>query len=183
PDFGQAQADANRAATDLAVAERTLERVELLFAHGAAPKKELDAAQADRARARVESERARSRLALLGGRLGEIDQLYALRSPLAGVVVDRALNPGLEVRTDSPTPPFTISDPRHLWVYLDVNERDVAHVRPGMVFTLASAAYPGRTFSGTVDVVGDTLDPATRTVKARGSVGNPDRLLKAEMYV
>ena len=30
---------------------------------------------------------------------------------------------------------------------------------------------------------GDTLDPATRTVKARGAVDNPNRLLKAEMYV
>jgi multidrug efflux pump subunit AcrA (membrane-fusion protein) len=29
----------------------------------------------------------------------------------------------------------------------------------------------------------DTLDPATRTVKARGAVNNPSRLLKAEMYV
>jgi cobalt-zinc-cadmium efflux system membrane fusion protein len=183
PDFGQAQADANRAATDLAAAERTRERAERLYDHGAAPKKDLDAAEADRDRARVESERTRSRLALLGGRLGEVDQHYALRSPIAGVVVDRALNPGLEVRPDGPTPLFTVSDPRHLWVYLDVNEKDVAHIRPGMVFRLASAAYPGRTFTGRVDVVGDTLDPATRTVKVRGSVANPDRELKAEMYV
>ncbi len=28
-----------------------------------------------------------------------------------------------------------------------------------------------------------TLDPATRTVKVRGAVANPDKLLKAEMYV
>jgi len=182
-DFGQAQADAGRAATDLAAAERTLERAQLLFDNGAAPRKDLEAAQADRDRARVESERTKTHLALLGGRLGEVDPRYVLRSPIAGVVVDRALNPGLEVRPDGSTPLFTLSDPGHLWVYLDVNEKDVGHVRPGMVFELQSAAYPGRTFSGKVDVVGDTLDPATRTVKVRGSVANPDRLLKAEMYV
>jgi len=27
------------------------------------------------------------------------------------------------------------------------------------------------------------MDPATRTVKVRGTINNPDRLLKAEMYV
>lgn len=183
PDFGQAQADANRAATDLAAAERTLERARLLFEHGAAPQKEVDAAEADRDRARVESERAKGRLALLGGSLGAVDQRYALKSPIAGVVVDRAVNPGLEVRTDATTPLFTLSDPRHLWVYLDVSEKDVAHVHPGMPFELKSVAYPGRAFAGKIDVVGDTLDPGTRTVKVRGSVDNPLRLLKAEMYV
>src|SRR5262249_26311448 len=142
-----------------------------------------DGAEADRDRARVESERAKSRLALLGGRLGEVDQRYALASPIAGGVVDRAVNPGLEVRPDAQTPLFTLSDPHHLWVYLDINEKDVSHIHPGMPFALTSAAYPGRAFAGRVEVVGDTLDPATRTVRVRGSVANPERLLKAEMYV
>jgi membrane fusion protein, heavy metal efflux system len=43
--------------------------------------------------------------------------------------------------------------------------------------------FPGKVFNGTVDKIGDTLDPATRTVKVRGVVANPDKLLKAEMYV
>jgi len=183
PDFGQAQADANRAATDLANAERVLARTRALCEHGAAAKKEVEAAEADAARARVESERARRRLALFGGRLGDVDQRYSLRSPLGGVVVDRAVNPGLEVRSDAATPLFTVSDPGRLWVLLDVTERDVAAVRPGMALQLKTAAYPDRTFAGHVEVVGSTLDPATRTVKVRGSVPNPDRLLKAEMYV
>ena len=34
-----------------------------------------------------------------------------------------------------------------------------------------------------MDKIGDTMDPATRTVKVRGLVANPDKLLKAEMYV
>jgi cobalt-zinc-cadmium efflux system membrane fusion protein len=186
PDFGQAQADANRATTDLAVAERTLARVRELYAHAAAPKKDLEAAEAERDRTRVESERARARLALLGGTVGGIggvDQHFVLRSPIAGVVVDRAINPGLEVRTDAQTPLFVVSDPSRLWVYLDVVEGDLGSVRPGLPLALRCNAYPQRVFGGRVEVVGDTLDPATRTVKARGSLDNPNRLLKAEMYV
>jgi membrane fusion protein, heavy metal efflux system len=223
-DFGQAQADANRAATDLAAAERTLARVRELYEHAAAPKKDLDAAQADRDRARVESERTAARLTLLGGRLGaagtggaagavgasgevgavgaagagggagaalgpagaggaRVDQHFVLRSPIAGVVVDRAINPGLEVRSDAQTPLFVVSDPSRLWVYLDVVESDLPAVRAGLPLALRCNAYPQRVFAGRVEVVGDTLDPATRTVKARGSLANPGRLLKAEMYV
>ncbi len=183
PDFGQAQADANRARTDLDVADRSLARVKELFEHAAAPRKDMEAAEADRDRARVELERATSRLALLGGGLGRVDQRFVLRSPIAGVVVDRAINPGLEVRTDASAPLFVISDPTRLWVFLDVVEQDLAQVHPGLPLVLRCNAYPQRTFQGRVEVVGDTLDPATRTVKARASLANPDRLLKAEMYV
>jgi len=38
-------------------------------------------------------------------------------------------------------------------------------------------------FDGLVDNIGDTLDPTTRTIKVRGVVNNPNKLLKAEMYV
>jgi cobalt-zinc-cadmium efflux system membrane fusion protein len=183
PDFGQAQADANRAATDLAAAEKTLSRVRDLYDHGAAPRKDVEAAEADARRSEIERQRAASRLTLLGGQLGGVDQQYRLRSPIAGTVVDRAINPGLEVRADGQTPLFTVSDPTRLWVYLDVTEKDIPHVRRGMALAVRSAAYPDRVFHGTIEVVGDTLDPATRTVKARGRLDNPDRLLKAEMYV
>ncbi len=183
PDFGQAQADANRAAADLAAAEKSLGRLRDLYAHGAAARKDLESAEADARRSEIERQRAASRLALLGGRLGGVDQQYVLRSPIAGVVVDRAINPGQEVRTDGQTPLFTVSDPARLWVFLDVTERDIPHVRKGMALAVRSAAYPDRVFHGIVEVVGDTLDPATRTARARGRLDNPDRLLKAEMYV
>jgi cobalt-zinc-cadmium efflux system membrane fusion protein len=182
-DFGQAQADASRAATDLAAAQQNLDRLRSLYEHGAAARKELEAAEADLRRSQVESQRTASRLALLGGRLGGVDQRFVLRSPIAGVVVDRSINPGQEVRTDGQTPLFTVSDPASLWVFLDVTEKDMPHVRRGMALALRSAALPDRVFRGTIEVVGDTLDPATRTVKARGRIANPDRLLKAEMYV
>jgi cobalt-zinc-cadmium efflux system membrane fusion protein len=182
-DYGQAQADANRARTDLAAAERNYQRQRELFEHQAAARKDLDAAEADRDRGRVESERTARRLASLGGGLGTVDQQFVLRSPVAGTVVDRVINPGLEVRTDAQTPLFVVSDPTHLWVFLDITERDMARARPGAGLVLRSNAYPERVFHGRLDLLGDTLDPATRTVKARGSLPNPDRLLKAEMYV
>src|ERR1019366_8401165 len=67
PDFGQPQPAAARAATDLVAAERTKERVSRLVEPGAAPRKDLDAADADLLRARAEESRTSARPARRGG--------------------------------------------------------------------------------------------------------------------
>jgi membrane fusion protein, heavy metal efflux system len=184
PDFGQAQSDAAKAAADVSVAQRSRERIAALYERGAAARKDLDAAESDLVRARAEAQRSAARLARWGGDLASApDQLYRMRSPIPGVVVERNANPGLEVRPDSPNPVFVVSDPSTLWVFLDLSERDLSEVAAGDSLRVRSGAYPGRAFEGRLDVVGDALDPATRMVKARGTVENPDGSLKAEMYV
>jgi multidrug efflux pump subunit AcrA (membrane-fusion protein) len=80
-------------------------------------------------------------------------------------------------------PLFVISDPQRLSVQLDVTELDIAHLKPGQSLQVHSRAYPTETFTGRLEVVGDSLDPQTRTVNVRGYVDNPQGLLKAEMYV
>jgi cobalt-zinc-cadmium efflux system membrane fusion protein len=186
PDFGQAQAEAVRAAADLKAADRAIERVRLLFGRGASPRKDLDQAEADFERARAEAERTSRRLRLWGGdgaEPGRIDQDFPLRSPVAGQVVERNLNPGQELRSDTTTPLFVISDSRRLWVLLDITEKDLPDVAAGAPLAIRTPAYPERTFPGVLDLLGASLDPATRTVRARGKVRCPEGLLKAEMYV
>src|SRR5947208_4147589 len=56
PDFGQAQAEARRAATDFALAERIVSRTRELSEHGAAAQKDLLAAEAELERAGLEEE-------------------------------------------------------------------------------------------------------------------------------
>lgn len=192
PDFGQAQADAHKADADLVMTQRALERARELFAHGAAPQKDVEAAEDAVAGAQAEQERAASRLALYGAADARtVDQLFTLRSPLAGIVVERNVNLGQELRSDlmlanAPqllAPQFIVSDPRRLWVMLDVTEMDMPLLQAGQRLHISTRALPGRTFDGTLDSVGQALDPSTRTVKARGSVDNSDLSLKAEMYV
>jgi membrane fusion protein, heavy metal efflux system len=186
PDFGQAQSDAARARADLTAAERTVERSRVLFDRGAAPRKELEQAEADVQRARAEAQRTEERLRLWGGadaRPGPVDAAFRVTSSIRGAVVERNLNPGQEVRTDATVPLFVISDPHRLWVLLDVTEKDLADVVAGAAILVRSPAYPERQFPGTLDVVGAGLDPATRTIHARGRLVSPEGLLKAEMYV
>jgi cobalt-zinc-cadmium efflux system membrane fusion protein len=186
PDFGQAQADAARAAADFTASSRALERVRLLLERGAVPRKDVEQAEAEAERARAETERTRTRLALWGGdhgHPGSVDQSFDLASPLGGVVVERNLNPGQEVRSDATVPLFVISDPRRLWVVLDLMEKNLGEIAKGTELRVKSPAFPDRVFEGRLELIGAALDPATRTVRARARVQNPEGLLRAEMYV
>ncbi len=191
PDFGQAQADARKAAADLVLAERNLARLRELLDHGAAARKDLEAAEDAFASAQSEKQRATSRLKFYCGAEDLADQMFPLKAPLGGVVVEKNLNPGQEVRADQMlanapnffAPLFVISDPTQLWLLLDVTEQDITALKPGQAIHIHSKAYPDQEFPGKLEVIGDALDPATRTVKVRGAIPNPNRLLKAEMYV
>jgi cobalt-zinc-cadmium efflux system membrane fusion protein len=184
PDFGQAQADAVRASADLSTAERNRRRVERLFERGAAPRKDAESAEADLARARAEAERTSTRLERWGGHPGDsADERYVVRSPIEGIVVERTGNVGQECRPDAAQPLFVVTDPRRLWVFLDVTERDLPSVALGDRIEIFSTSYPERSFPGRIEWIGDSLDPATRTVRVRAGVEDPSRRLKAEMYV
>ncbi len=191
PDFGEAQAEARTADSDARLAERNLARLRELYEHGAAARKDLDAAEADEARAASQRARAWARLQSYGAAADSVDGIFLLRSPIAGTVVERTITPGQEIRPDQMlanapqlfSPLFVLTDPARLWVQIDATEAELASLSPGTPFRLTSTAYPGRTFAGRVAVVGAAIDPGTHTVKARGVVDNVRGLLKAEMFV
>jgi cobalt-zinc-cadmium efflux system membrane fusion protein len=162
-----------------------------LLSHGAAAEKDLQAAEADMERARLEKQRTAERLALYGSSVDSVDQAYVLKAPIPGIVVEKNINPGAELRSDQmlantpqlASPLFVITDPTRLWIQIDVPERDQGRVRLGQTFTIKSMSLAGETFTGKVEFISDSLDPTTRTAKVRGAVPNPRRRLKAEMFV
>jgi membrane fusion protein, heavy metal efflux system len=187
PEFGQTQADARRATSDFALAEKNLARLRELHANGVAPRKDMQTAEADYARAESELQRAQKKISLYGGNEAAVDQSFSLKSPIAGTVVERNINPGQELRSDlvlSNAPAmFVITDPGRLWVQLDASERDLPHLKRGEAMRLRSSSYPGESFAATVDVVSDFIDPVARVIKVRGSVDNRARKLKGEMFI
>jgi cobalt-zinc-cadmium efflux system membrane fusion protein len=191
PDFGQALADARKAESDFRRADRNLNRLRSLAEHGAAPRKDLESAEADYESTQAEKERATARLAIYGATSASTDRDFLLPSPLAGIVVEKNLNPGQEVRPDQmlantaqfTAPLFVVTDPSRLWIQVDATDLDLPQLRPGSEFTFTSRAFPGMTFTGQVAVVSESVDPITRTIKVRGTVDNSQHLLKAEMFV
>jgi cobalt-zinc-cadmium efflux system membrane fusion protein len=184
PEFGQTQAEARRAENDLIFAERNLARANELLKAGVIALKEQQAAENDHARARTERERTLAKERLYGG-AGAIDQQFKLVSPIDGVVVQRQVTLGQEIRPEqsSDQPLFVISNPARLWVLLDVPEILTREIQVGELVRIGVPALPGETFSARVEYVADAIDPQTRTVRARAALDNRDRRLKAEMYI
>ncbi len=186
PDFGMAQADTAKARADARLSGNALQRQRELFDAGIVARKDLDQAEADAARSLAEVQRADARTRMYGGHEGgSVNQSLAISASIKGVVVERNLNPGQEVRPDQSgvgVPPlFVVTDPTTLWVQIDARESEVATLRLGATFELIVPTLPGQKFEGRVTAAADYIDPITRTIKVRGLVANPARLLKAEM--
>jgi len=184
PDFGQAQSETAKAEADARLTQKALQRQRELFEAGIVARKELEQAETEADRARAEVERAQARTRLYGSGSG-VNQQLALSTSIGGVVVERNLNPGQEVRPDQAGPGvpalFVVTDPSSLWIQIDARESEVGIVHPGTTFELAIPALPGQKFEGRVIAASDFIDPLTRTIKIRGVVANADRRLKAEM--
>lgn len=184
PDFGQAQSETAKAEADVRLSAKALQRQRELFEAGIVARKDLEQSEADAARAQAEVERAQARTRLYGS-AGGVNQQLALSASIGGVVVERNLNPGQEVRPDLSGPGvpalFVVTDPASLWIQIDARESEIGTVHPGAKFELLIPALPGQTFEGRVIAASDFIDPLTRTIKIRGVVANADRRLKAEM--
>jgi cobalt-zinc-cadmium efflux system membrane fusion protein len=186
PEVGNAAADLAKAEADQVQAEADLARQEKLAAVGAATRRDLEAVEDAARRARAELARARERMALLRqANLDTVNQELTLRSVIAGEVVARNASPGVQVQGvysgGTPTELFTIGDIDRVWILADLAEADLQRVRRGAAAEVRVAAWPGRVFRGTVDLVVGALDPAVRTARVRIPVDNPDHALRPEM--
>jgi cobalt-zinc-cadmium efflux system membrane fusion protein len=182
PNVGQLQADAQKAMSDLAVAEKAVERVHKLQAEGAVAEKDVTQAEGDLRKARSDHARSTAQLKSLGISPSDPAVNVALRAQIAGVVVERNVLVGQEVRADQAAPLVTISNLDTVWVQADAYEQDLSLVAEGDAVTIRVPAYPGETFPGKVGHVGDVVDPVTRTVKVRCVADNKGHKLKPEMF-
>ncbi|MDD5409951.1 MAG: efflux RND transporter periplasmic adaptor subunit [Methylobacter sp.] len=182
PELGQAQSDYAGAQADLNLADRAFQRMQELYANGIAPRKDQEQAQDNVTRARSEAERARLKLLNLGVHVGRTDNRFILHAPIAGVITERNINPGMEVRSDLAAPLFVISDLSSLWVQMDVFEKDIGLIHVGAQVLVRVPAYPGEIFTATVSYISQVVDETTRTVKVRCILPNADTRLLPSMY-
>jgi len=181
PEFGAAQSEAQRAQADLSLARQTNERQQKLFEIGVIPRKELDQSNAELKRNEAAFELAQNRIKIYENP-SAINLELALRAALNGVVVERNINPSQELRPDlNQAPLFVISDPTSLWLQIDAQERDLASLSPGSAIDVKVSALGDRVYPARLSVVGEQIDPVTRSIKLRAIVSNLDRSLKSEM--
>ena len=110
-------------------------------------------AQQKRQRAQIRTTEAQvlSRAAGLRERKTELDNTV-IRSPVNGVVINRAADPGQTVAASLQAPVlFTIAqDLREIHLEVSVDEADIGRVREGQKVRFTVDAYPERTYTGQV---------------------------------
>lgn len=127
---------------------------------------------------------ARERLLALGLTEGEIRQLettrqpsaiHTVRAPMSGTVVARAAYEGQYVTINDPL--FEICDFSQMWFIFDLYEPDLAWVRVGQEVEVELPSRPGKRLVAPIRFIDPSLNPVTRTARARVVLDNPERQL------
>jgi cobalt-zinc-cadmium efflux system membrane fusion protein len=188
-DLGVAEGAYLKAVAKLHEAELAYERATDLYEQKVVSLAELQRREAAMKTARAEAREMQNRLELFGVPQQEVERLdrqqtikadVLLRAPFEGRIIMRNITRGEVVETQQKL--FTVADLSDLWVVGNVPEKDVQFIRKDQKVDVIVSAYPHAIVPGTITYVGDVLDPATRTMRLRVTVLNPDRLLKPEMF-
>jgi Cu(I)/Ag(I) efflux system membrane fusion protein len=113
-------------------------------------------------------------------RSGVVKKALTVYAPSAGYVMEKMVVEGMRVMPDMTL--YRLADLSRVWVGVDVYEYEASAVREGLAATLTVTAEPGRSYRGKVAYVYPTVDPMTRTLKARLEFANPGLGLKPGMY-
>jgi cobalt-zinc-cadmium efflux system membrane fusion protein len=188
-DLGLAEGAYLKARAKFHEAQLAYVRAKDLHQEGAVSMADLQRREASMKTAQAEARETQNRLELLGVPQQEIERLdrehtikadVPLRAPFDGRVIMRNITLGEVVETQQKL--FTVADLSNVWVFGNVPEKDVQFIRKDQEVEVIAAAYPHGIFHGTTTYISDILDPATRTMRLRITVPNPDRLLKPEMF-
>ncbi len=140
--------------------------------------------------AQITQQAAANRMRNLGAGDGDIKALeksgktqsnLIMRSPLQGVVVKRAVEPGSIVNSGDVL--ATLANPKELWFLGNIFEQDIRKIQKGQTMILRTESYPDKEFVATANYIAPTIDPETHALLIRCDVENPDGLLRPDMYV
>src|SRR5579863_9054411 len=170
--------------------ESTFQRLQVAArTPGVISDQELEEAQkiveADRARVvALKSVRDAAQATLRG--VEETESYLRIVAPFDGVVTKRNVHPGALVGPTggpgSQSSMVRIEQVSHLRLVVAVPETYVAGVEEGAKVSFTVPAYPGRTFTGTVARLAQSMDVNTRTMPVEMDVWNPSWELHSGMF-
>lgn len=189
PDYSAARSAYLKARDAFFLADKVYTRSQDLYAHGAVAEADLQQAESSRSQAQADLQASADMLRALGIKDPEAmiknppktTLQIPLPAPVGGEIVERLVGPGQLLQAGA-TQVFTISDMSTVWVLVNVYQSDVGYVRVGDSVDITTDTYP-QVFHGRISYVAPALDPNTRTLQARIVTGNPNKILKKDMYV
>ena len=109
-----------------------------------------------------------------------IEENTILRSPVSGVITARNYDRGDMFTMGQPI--YTVQQITPVKLLVRISETDYTRVKKGDTVSLTADALPGKEFSGTVNRLYPTMDPATHTFNVEVTVPNTRRELRPGMY-
>lgn len=182
-ELGEAQANVNTLQAEKVAADLNLTREKELADKKLSTAREAELAAAEAERYEHLLAAARQRVSAIAGHGSSSSRFGAheLRSPLKGTVVERKVSPGQAVEGDLVA--FRLANTEHLWVAVDVFEKNIGLVKVGDKVDLTPLATPGKPFEGRVARVGAVIDAQTHSAQVRVELDNKDGLLRAGQAV
>jgi cobalt-zinc-cadmium efflux system membrane fusion protein len=191
PDVANAISAYRKARNRERLTKRIVDRMNGLLARGAVAAKDVESSVADYNDAMTDVQNSLQALKIFSVTAQEIDEAekqgvaitpeLAVRSPIAGVVVQKLVSPGQVIQSGA-TVCFMISDVSTVWVQGHVFDRDLPYVKVGDPVTENSPTL-AHSFQGRVQYIGASVDTATRTTPVRIVTQNPGGLLKKDLFV
>jgi cobalt-zinc-cadmium efflux system membrane fusion protein len=178
---GADQARLAAARSRMEAARAAVAREEQLADSGLSPRKNLEETRRELAAAQAEHDAASSALGAAGAARDAGGGRYVLRAPFAGTVVARDAVAGKTAGAGQVL--VQVADLSTMWAQLEVPEADAALVRPGQPVRIVFEATRGQPREAKISRVAASIDPASRTVRARVELPNRDRTLKAGAFL
>ncbi|MDY6913231.1 MAG: efflux RND transporter periplasmic adaptor subunit [Planctomycetota bacterium] len=179
-----AEASQQRAKVLLDDARRDKQRMMKLFDKGVATENERDKALTAYDRCIVELELAKAQVAQAQAAVQQAEVLLAemtIEAPISGIVIEKYVDEGNMV--GPATPLLRIAQTETVKIVGGVSERHLDTLVAGRSEATATVdACPGEEFRGVVHIVGEDVDPATRTADVEIRIPNPQRRLKPGMF-
>jgi membrane fusion protein, heavy metal efflux system len=191
PDFIAAESSLISAAATFDQTTSALTRAKTLYAVKGIDQNDYETAVANQASAEGALHAARHAVAIFGKTEAEVDRLVASRhvetalvvkSPIAGRITARNAAPGLFEQPGNAPAPYSVADLSTVWMLANVPESEAPDFKVGQSVSVSVAAFPGRDFTGTITIIGATVDPNSRRLTLRSVIRNPKRELLPNMF-
>ncbi|RJQ44819.1 MAG: efflux RND transporter periplasmic adaptor subunit [Nitrospiraceae bacterium] len=111
---------------------------------------------------------------------GEPVRTLTIYSPVSGYVIEKMAVQGMRVMPGEKL--FDIADLSRLWIFADIYEYELPHVKTGQKALITLSYMPGKEFPSTIDYVYPSVSNATRTATVRFEIPNYGGQLKPQMY-
>jgi membrane fusion protein, multidrug efflux system len=168
-DASTERAELQAAEAGLALAQANLRRARDLRSNNTIAESELDSALATANQAAAEVERLKAIIAK-----------KTIRAPFAGQLGIRQVNLGQYLGTGAAI--VSLQALEQVYVDFTLPQQRLALLEPGLTVQVTTDSFPGKELQGAITAINPELHVATRSIRVRATLDNPEFLLRPGMF-